>query len=95
MESYVCCKVDSVLEKKKYKFDLSIKFFSLNTGTVSMSTCGFKTLTRYVQLHSQFGKYLIHQFAFHKLRTPHKTRPVGNYRDTTDMYTPVSSFHAT
>lgn len=58
---------------KKFKFDfICIKFFSLNTGTVSMSTCGFKTLTRYVQLHSQFGKYLIHQSAFHKLRTPIK-----------------------
>lgn len=60
-----------------------------------MSTCGFKPLTGYMQLHSQLGKYLIHQSAFHKLRNPQKTRPIRNYRDTTDRYTPVSPFHAT
>lgn len=56
--------------KKKYKFDLSMNFLASTQEHVSISTCGFKTLTGYIQLHFQFGKYLIHQSAFHKLRPP-------------------------
>lgn len=72
-----------------------MNFLASTQEHVSMSTCGFKPLTGYMQLHSQLGKYLIHQSAFHKLRNPQKTRPIRNYRDTTDRYTPVSPFHAT
>lgn len=62
-----------------------------------MSTCGFRTPTGYMQLHSQLGKISYLSICFPQIedQKKNKTCPIRNDRDTTDRYTPVSSFHAT